>query len=172
MPISQDYNWVDALDLSTTNFSVEKNLSSYTVLCKLPSRLFTNVGNYVQLTLFGPKDGCVVNNVTISNTASSGNAYNADTTPTAITWNDGSSSVSLFNGDRLVSDPVAFKFEITPKLIGFNISTTSYVPFSYYEEAITYYLTAVQQADDTTRSTGYTAVSNTIPFLIGLQVSQ
>jgi hypothetical protein len=172
MPIIGDYNWAPALDLSTVNYSIEEDLSSYTVLAKIPSTLLQNVGNYIQLTLHGPLNGCTLSNVTISEIAATGNAYDADTTPTAITWDGGSASVELVFGGSYISDPIAFPFTISPKLIGFNISTTSYVPMSYLENCLVYRLTGVQEADNTTRSGNYEVFSNSIPFISDLQVSE
>jgi hypothetical protein len=170
MPIIGDYNWTSALDLSTAAFNKEDDFSSYTVICKIPSSKLLAVGNVVQLSLSGPVNGATLNNVTISNTAASGHAYDADTTPTAVTF-ESSASVSVVAGGSYVSDPITFPFDITPKLIAFNLSTSSYLPIAYMEDILTYYLTGVQEADDTTRSSAYTVVGNTLPFVLDLQVS-
>lgn len=157
----------------------DKLRSSYTQLAKIPINSIKVIGNKVRLTLIGTVEKGhtgTINNVTIGpslTNATSGKAWDGSATPTAITF-QGSPSLTVSRYSVHVSDEIEFSIDGTkPIIIGFNMAASSYVSLASSvggQKCIGYWRAGVQEADDATRSTGYTAVSGEAAFIHTLEV--
>lgn len=150
----------------------------YTIIGKYAPSVLAVGGSGIRLVLNGPVtpgNTCSLAGAYISlaaNTAGS-DVYDADTTPTAVTFNS-LATLSMVRGGVYYSDNISFTIDRTRAiLIAFNIASgTQWVPFSsglptaqysYYSKA------AVQEADDTNRATGYGGGGGFSPILRALQ---
>ena len=149
----------------------EVDRSSYTVLCKFPSRLIKDVGSNIQIQVLGPAAGGTLSATYISGVAASGNAYDADTTPTAITWNSGAASLTMSALTLYSSDVIAFAFNGAPFIIGFNVGASTKAIRGYLPRVVTFYHSALAEADDTTRTTGYSSSLNSVAFLTDIRLT-
>ena len=149
----------------------EVDRSSYTVLCKFPSSMVAALGNNIQIAVLGPTAGGTLSATYISGVAASGNAYDADTTPTAITWNTGSASLTMSANTEYTSDVIAYAFQAKPFIIGFNVGASTKATRGVLPGALTYYHSALAEADNTTRTSAYSYSANTISFLTQIAVT-
>lgn len=99
--------------------------SGYTVLVKFPTTFVVQGLTYFRVTLIGPVNAAnstVFDNVTVSNAATSGDAFDSAAAPVACLFG-GSASLSLQAGQVRTSDRVTFSASgaIT---VGFNVSAS------------------------------------------------
>jgi hypothetical protein len=151
--------------------ATEINVSGLTVICKLPSSILRSIGNFIQAQLIGASGDADLNGVYHSYCAASGNAYDADTTPTPYAFGE-ALAFTLPAATPMDSDVLAFAQSIKPTLIAFNAGTTCSALAAYVPGAVSYIsTTAVQQANDAVRGATYASYKDMVFFLQSLLVS-
>lgn len=170
MPFTTGYEGLDGL-AKTPDMIMETDKSGFTVLVKIPADMLQTIGNHVRLVIEEPLSLGTITTTYISQAASSGHAYDADTTPTQITWDDGATSRTMVGGEA-VSDWVTFAVTKGKAIIvGFNLASSTYVSRGVLKDVITYDLTGVQEADNTTRTASYNVYPDTSFLLKRIEIA-
>lgn len=171
------YVFSNALVLSGTQRTL--SYGGRTLITKIPASLLLSSGTRIRLTLLSGGIACTLNNVTISNAATSGNAWNSASTPTAVT-KDGLAAWSLSGpaGSSVVSDEISFNVTGANALIvAINADNTANA--TRYMNAISspntgviaYDKASVQEADDASRGSGYAASGASAWLISKLEVA-
>ena len=158
-------NFADAFEPAPL-LSTEQDVSSCTVLVKIYASDLLLVGGRVQLLLPAPPSGGTINNMTISEVAASGNAYDSRATPTAILKDV--AAAYTYDGSPMYTDETTFLINKDYSLlVGFNMAAASYALLGHAPGITTYIAPAVQEADDAVRAGVYVPYPNTI-FTLGM----
>jgi hypothetical protein len=178
---SMGSNWAPKpiTQTSLTNFA---GLSGYTALVKIPITLTVPNATYFRLRLVGPLQdlqnprSSVFDNVTVSNAATSGDAFDSAAAPAAVTFG-GSASLSLQMEQEALSDRITFT-ATGIIIVGFNVSsspiagTTIALRQSSPSGPIMYTHSALAEADDANRtSSGWTTKNNRSLSILQLEFS-
>jgi hypothetical protein len=150
--------------------ATEIDVAGCTIICKLPTSILQSIGNFLQIQLVGSSVDSLFNGVYHSYCATSGSAYNADTTPTPYAY-EGSLTFTLPTAGILDTDVLSFAQLIKPTLIAFNAGATCKALAAYVPGAVSYIASAVQDADDATRVGTYTEYKDTVFFMQSIMVS-
>lgn len=144
-------------------YSNDAARSGYTIVDKFLVGAITATGTTIELVIEGGTAAGTLNDVFIGKVAIAGNAYDFDGNQVRVTWNGGSSSLSLTAGSQLVtSDQISFTIDGSSAiLVAFNIGTTSSIGrnTALTTNFLTYIKSAIQEAGTTAKATGYTATS-------------
>ena|SRR3990167_2127048 len=164
-----------AVITSPTSYVLGSGWNGYTMVLKYPTSVFSGAfGSFIKLTLIGAPSsstGSSFNNVTISQVATSGNAYDSLTTPTAITFS-GSASGTIGTNLSITSDEIAFApVTSTAVLIAINVGSLGDVAKTNYSAATTYYHSALQEAATTARTAGYSPLGGFSYWIVKLEAA-
>jgi len=144
---------------ATTSYSVTLGSNSAgsntTFRFVIAASAITVSGSKIRLTLQGHAAG-TINDVFFGQKASSGDAYDFETTPTRITFNGGSSSVATING-AIVSDVINFTLDETKDHV-ISVYQSGTVTTKFFASAGSSYAKAGSDAA-TQNATGYSTNS-------------
>lgn len=145
------------------SLSNDASRSGYTVVDKYLVGALLRSATTIQLIVESGTAAGTLNDVFIGQVAIAGNAYDFDGGQTRVTFNGGSSSLSMLAGNNSYnSDEISFTIDQTKAiLIAYNIGTTTSISRATGQTAdyLTYIKSAVQEAGSTVKVTGYTATS-------------
>jgi hypothetical protein len=121
----------DIVPWTPSNFTLSspsnQALGGYTVINKIPTASGIREGaSKIRISIVGPTDparSVTLSATTISNAATSGDAWDSAASPATVTWG-GSNSVSLQANQQAVSDAIGFTATGTV-LIAFNVSNVA-----------------------------------------------
>lgn len=111
--------WQTALDVTLTTNDISGTGLTLRVAFSLDS-LTTPTGTptKIRITIEGSSTtGCTFDNWYVGNQASSGDAYDFAASPTAITWDGGSSSKTISAATSYLSDEINFSWDTTKGLV-------------------------------------------------------
>ena len=158
-------NFADAFE-PVPVLNTQEDVSSCTVLIKIYASDLLIVGGRVQLYLPAPPSLGTINNMTISEAAASGNAFDSLATPTAILKD--AAAAYTYTGEPIDTDETTFLInKDRALLIGFNMAASSYALLGHAPGITTYIAPAVQEADDAVRAGVYVPHPDTI-YILGM----
>lgn len=146
-----------------TSVSNDASRSGYTIVDKYLVGAIIRPASNIQLQVTAGTTAGTLNDVFIGQVAVAGNAYDFDGGQVRVTWNGGSSSLSMVGGNTsYFSDEIAFTIDQTKAiLVAYNIGLTSAISrgTGLTTDYLTYIKAAVQEAGSTVKVTGYSATS-------------
>lgn len=118
-------NVIETLDITLN--ADNTNFANQTFRQVFNSSLFTNNGSALRLTFEAHSSSTTrVEAVTLNHAAASGDAYDFESAPTTVTFNDGDAFFEISSGATVVSDTITFNYDSSKNLVvAFHIANDS-----------------------------------------------
>lgn len=116
----------DSSDSSTYTLGLSFNYADYSYATIFDNTTFSADGTQIRITFKAGSSQFDVDDVFVSQVAAAGDAYDAHTDITRVTFSSGANGFSLSSGQSITSDWITYSFDNTKSLlIGFDVGAST-----------------------------------------------